>query len=52
MTKTHLTSLTYDQNITENLTNWPKITSKPKNNAKKPSKMAKNDQNSPEISPK
>ena len=35
MTKTNLKSLTYDQKVSENLTKWPKITSKRKNNAKK-----------------
>ena len=34
MTKTHLTSLAYDQKVSENLTKWPKITSKRENNAK------------------
>ena len=34
MTETHLKSLTYDQNVSENLTKWPKISSKRKNNAK------------------
>ena len=33
ISKTHLTSLTYDQNITQNWTKWPKNNSKPKNNA-------------------
>ena len=34
MTKTHLKSLTHDPKVSENLTKWPKITSKRKWNAK------------------
>ena len=34
MSKNHVTSLTYDQNVSENSTEWPKSTSKCKNNAK------------------
>ena len=52
MTKTPLTSFAYDQKVSENLTKWPKITLKRKNNAKRRQKTAKNDQNSHEISPK
>ena len=44
MTKTPLTSLAYDQKVSENLTKWPKITSKRKNNAKKRPRMAKKGQ--------
>ena len=41
MTKTHLTSLTNDQKVSENLTKWPKITLKRKNNAKRHEKRQK-----------
>ena len=43
MSKNHVTSLTYGQNVSENATEWPKNTSKRKNNAKKTPKMVKNE---------
>ena len=52
MTKTYLTLLTYDQKVSENLTKWPKITSKRKNNAKKRQKQQKMSQKLHENRPK
>ena len=52
MTKTYLTLLTYDQKVSENLTKWPKITSKRKNNAKKRQKQQKMSQKRHEKGPK
>ena len=43
MSKNHVTSLTYDQNVSENSTEWPKSTSKCKNDAKQRLKWQKND---------
>ena len=47
MTKSHLTSLTYDQKVSETLTKWPKITSKRKNNAKNAREWQKKAKNRP-----
>ena len=52
MTKTYLTLPTYDQKVSENLTKWPKITSKCKNNAKKRQKWQKISQKRHKNGPK
>ena len=41
MSKTHVTSIAYGQNVSENLTKWQKNISKHKNNAKKRQKWQK-----------
>ena len=45
MSKNHVRSLTYDQNVSENSTECQKNTSKQKNNAEKTPKMAKMSEN-------